>query len=485
MSLVIDVPPGIVALLLAPIDPQQPAGYFDVEDETYQAIDQEMVKLGGLHETRIDWPYIDEAARQYLATQCKHFRIIAHLQTVWLRTRQWAQWADALCLLAGMVEQYWDSAHPKPGPTGYLAKRKQVKALLQRLSDALPTLDQLSFNPAYQALAELALTRLHSRVEAAQLDQSDLDRLHQTLVKRTMQAMEPPSGNSVRGSRPQADAALTPAFLSSSNPVPAGNEREQRRAVLNMAEWVNQQDVYDPTGYQLRRFGLWAHLHAAPSVTRDRRTELTAVPRDIVASYEDALASNAIDPGLLLRIEKSVSAAPYWLRGSFLAASVAARLEMNEVADGIRQACARFVRRVPALMELCFSDGTVFVDAPTLAWLTGTDGAESSGSPVQEYAGLRDELVTQLNQEGVEVVLLRLQEMQAAYRAPRQRCYATVIAADLLAARGLAWLASDLCANVARVMQATPAAQWEPDLYQKLLEQHPAELATVMTAVKD
>lgn len=485
MSLVIDVPPGIVALLLAPIDVQQPAGYFDVEDETYQAIDQEMVKLGGLHEARIDWPYIDEAARQYLATQCKHFRIAAHLQTVWLRTRQWPQWADALCLLAGMVEQYWDSAHPKPGPTGYLAKRKQVKALLQRLSEALPALDQLSFNPAYQAQAEQALIRLHRRVEATQLDQSDLDRLRQTLAKRTMQAVEPPSGNSVRGSRPQADAALTPAFLSGSNAVPAGNEREQRRAVLNMAEWVNQQDVYDPTGYQLRRFGLWAHLHAAPSVTRDRRTELTAVPRDIVASYEDALASNAIDPGLLLRIEKSVSAAPYWLRGSFLAASVAARLEMNEVADGIRQACARFVRRVPALMELCFSDGTAFVDAPTLAWMTGTDGAESSGSPVQEYAGLRDELVTQLNQEGVEVVLLRLQEMQAAYRAPRQRCYATVIAADLLAARGLAWLASDLCANVARVMQATPAAQWEPDLYQKLLEQHPAELVSVMTAVKD
>jgi len=34
-------------------------------------------------------------------------------------------------------------------------------------------------------------------------------------------------------------------------------------------------------------------------------------------------------------------------------------------------------------------------------------------------------------------------------------------------------------------MQATPAAQWEPDLYQKLVEQHPAELATAMTAVKD
>lgn len=485
MPLVIDVPPGIVALLLAPIDPQQPAGYFDVEDQTYQAIDQEMVKLGGLHEVRIDWPYIDEAARQYLAVQCKHFRIVAHLQAVWLRTRQWQQWTDALNLLAGMVEQYWDSAHPKPGPTGYPAKRKQFRALLQRLSEALPALDHLSFNPAHQALAEEALARLYSRVEPAQLDSSDLDTLHRALARRAVQAVESPQANIVRGSRPQADAALTQAFLSNANVVPAGNEREQRRTVLNMAERVNQQDVYDPTGYQLRRFGLWAHLHAAPSVTRDRRTELMAVPRDITAAYEDALASNAIDTVLLLRIEKSVSAAPYWLRGSFLAAGVATRLEMNEVAEGIRQACARFVRRVPALMELCFSDGTAFVDAPTQAWLTGTDGAERSNSPVQEYAGLRDELVTQLNQEGVEVVLLRLQGMQAAYRAPRQRCYATVIAADLLAARGLGWLATDLCANVARVMQATPAAQWEPDLYQKLVEQHPAELATALTAVKD
>ncbi|WP_249672610.1 type VI secretion system protein TssA [Pseudomonas abieticivorans] len=484
MSLVIDVPPGVVALLLAPIDPQQPAGHFDVEDETYQAIDQEMVKLGGLHEARIDWPYIDEAARQYLVTQCKHFRIVAHLQTVWLRTQQWQRWADALSLLAGMVERYWDRAYPKPGPTGLLAKRKQVKALLQRLDEALPALDRRSFNPALQVLAEQALSRLQSSLSAAQLDQPTLDTLHLALGKYAGQAVAPTPDSADGGARSQGGSAFSPSFLSSHNAVPAGNEREQRRAVLNMAELVNQQDVYDPTGYQLRRFGLWAHLHAAPSVTCDRRTELMAVPRDIVVSYEDALVSNTIDPGLLLRIEKSVSAAPYWFRGSFLAASVAARLEMGEVAAGIRQACARFVRRVPALMELCFSDGTAFVDMPTKAWLTGSDGIESSGSPVQEYAGLRDELVTQLNQEGVEVVLLRLQELQAAYRAPRQRCYATVIAADLLEARGLGWLATDLYANVARVMQATQAAQWEPELYQKLARQ-PVEPTVAITAVKD
>ena len=183
MSLVIDVPADTVKLLLTPIEPEQPAGHFDVEDETFQAIDQEMVKLGGLRGSDIDWPYIDEASRQYLAIQCKHWRIVAHLQVVWLRTRQWVRWADALGLLAGMVELYWDSAHPKPGPTGYLNKRKQVQRLLGDLGQVLPTLERSSFEPAYQAAAELALANLQRCVESAKLDPAPLDSLQRQLNK--------------------------------------------------------------------------------------------------------------------------------------------------------------------------------------------------------------------------------------------------------------------------------------------------------------
>lgn len=465
MSLVIDVPAHAVKLLLTPIDPAQPAGHFDVEDETYQAIDQEMVKLGGLREGDIDWPYIDEASRQYLAIQCKHWRILAHLQVVWLRTRQWARWADALGLLAGMVELYWDSAHPKPGPTGYLNKRKQVQRMLGDLAQVLPTLERSSFEPAYQAAAELALANLQRCAEPAKLDPAPLETLQRQLVKYSepVAAAEP-----VRSATP--GSILASAFFTSPKPQAPSNEREQRRAVLSMAEQINQQDPYDPTGYQLRRFGLWSHLRTVPLITRDRRTELTAVPKDIVDGYQDALNHNALDPNLLLRLEKSVCASPYWLRGSYLTASVASRLAMEEVASAIRQTCERFVCRLPALLELCFSDGTPFVDAQTQAWITGADQAQTTGSPVQEYAGLRDELATQLNTEGVEVVLLRLQDLHATQDAPRQRSYATVIAADLLASRGLSWLADDLYANVARLMRDTTAQGWEPELYRKVTQ---------------
>lgn len=474
MSLVIDVPADTVKLLLTPIDHEQPAGLFDVEDETYQAIDQEMVKLGGLHEGNIDWPYIDEASREYLATQCKHWRIIGHLQVVWLRTRQWARWADALGLLAGMVELYWDSAYPKPGPTGYLNKRKQVQRLLGELVQVLPTLERSSFEPAYQAAAELALANLQRCVETAKLDPAPLDALQRQLDKYS----EP-----VVAIEPTRAATSSGILFSSPKPQAPSNEREQRRAVLNMAEQINQQDPYDPTGYQLRRFGLWSHLRTAPPITRDRRTELTAVPKDFVDGYQDALNHNAIEPNLLLRIEKSVCASPYWLRGSYLAAQVASRLAMEEVAAAIRQTCERFVCRLPALLELCFSDGTPFVDTQTQAWITGADQAETAGSPVQEYAGLRDELTIQLNTEGVEVVLLRLQDLHATQDAPRQRSYATVIAADLLASRGLSWLADDLYASVARLMRETTAQGWEPELYRKVAQ--PIDDSHLIKAVKE
>lgn len=458
MSLVSgDVSAG-VETLLAPIDAHAPAGLFDIEDETYQAIDQEMVKLGGLHQASIDWPYIEEAACHYLGRQCKHFRILGHLLTAWLRAGRWESWSDALSLLAGTVERYWETAHPKPGPTGYPAKRKQVGLMLERLAEALPALPAASADAAPVRQARAALLRLQGCV-AAQLDARGMIALERALARQADAPAQLPV---------IATSSAPRALAWPSTPGPVGNDRETRRSALALAESINQQDLYDPTGYQLRRFALWGHIQTAPSARRERCTELAGVPKDLAESYQEALAATSVEPALLPRIEKSVAASPFWIRGSYLAATVATRLAMEEVADAIRLASARFVRRVPGLMNLCFSDGSAFVDAQTRAWLTAHQTAPAPG-PAHEYAALREELVAQLASEGVEVVLLRLQALQAGQGAPRQRCHASVIAADLLGARGLTWLADDLYANAARLMAATPAHAWEPDLYQRLL----------------
>jgi type VI secretion system protein VasJ len=468
MSLVTQAPDGEVARLLAPIDSATPAGLFDVEDEIYQAIDQEMVKLGGLQEASIDWAYIEEASCQYLGRQCKHLRVVAHLSVAWLRSGCWARWGDTLAVLAGMVECYWETAQPKPGPKGLLGKRKLVALVIKRLSDTLPRLDRFTYTPGHAAAAQQALMRLQQQRVTAQLDAAALGDLERLLCQHTALA----GGAEVTAPKvPAASAQPTPLADVIAKPAPRltiGNERETRRAVLSMAEFINQQDPYDPAGYLLRRFGLWAHIQTAPQARQGNRTELMAVPLDIAGAYEDAMAGAALDVALLQRIEKSVSASPYWIRGSYLAATLASRLAMGEVAEAIRASAARFVQRMPALQQLCFSDGTAFVDAPCLAWLKAGQGQGAPGATCPAFDTLRAELAGQLETAGMESVLIRLQGMQADFHTPREHCHGTVIAADLLAARGVPWLAQALCAGVARTMQQTTADAWEPEMFQQL-----------------
>ncbi|MDF5873168.1 type VI secretion system ImpA family N-terminal domain-containing protein [Pseudomonas aeruginosa] len=114
MSLVSTPTPLELDVLLAPFDPRQPAGVFDEEEESFQAIELEMVKLGGLHASSIDWAYVDTASRQYLVKNAKHFRVAGHLVVTRLRSQTWSAWAGAAGLLAGMVERFWKPAIPSP-----------------------------------------------------------------------------------------------------------------------------------------------------------------------------------------------------------------------------------------------------------------------------------------------------------------------------------------------------------------------------------
>lgn len=475
-----------IETLLAPLDEKQPAGYFDEEDETYQGIEEEMAKLGSLHEPSMDWTYIDEAAREYLTRQCKHLRVAGHLITARLRSEGWQDWAESLLLLSAMVERYWESAYPKPGATGYLAKRRTVTLLFERLSQALPQLDPTSFSARYTEMARKALESLRSGAAKTQLDNDLLSKLSGQLARRVEEDTSPlPSlAQNLPAPGQKGGKAISEQFFASAGGLQLGNERESRKTLLTVAEFVNQQDAYDPAGYQLRRFALWSHLHAAPSARHENRTELHGVPADTVGHYEDALGANVVDPMLLHRIEKSVVSSPYWIRGSFLAASVAERLEMKEVAEAIRHAAVRFVRRLPTLLELKFHDGRLFIDDETARWISTSGDDEAQGGAWQEYGALREELIEQIDSAGVEVLLHRLQDLQRADSSPRQRCHVTVIAADMLAARGLFWLAQDLYTHAIGLMETTSAQQWEPELHTQLTQRVPPQAVNEQPGLK-
>lgn len=465
------LPPLDLKALLKPLDPALPAGPFDEEDELFQGIDHEMVKLGGLQERAIDWSFVDNGAQQYLGTQCKHFRIAGHLMTGRLRTGCWRGWSEAAGVLAGMVEKYWETGHPRPGATGYRIKRRLVDQYLERLADALLRLDRNSYSQELHKAGQQALDQLQANAPLARLDVAVLSRLESRLRQSAESHRAPElDGQSIDlaiGGDGLADAFFAPLQV---NP---GNERENRRSLLSAAEIINQQDLYDPTGYLLRRFALWAHLTQAPLMHHDRRTELMAVPQDVADRYDEALMTNAIDPALLQRVERSVTSSPYWLRGSFLSAGIARKLEMPRVAEAIRQATERFVTRLPALTTLEFADGRPFIDSEVQAWVSGATQESATGAS-PEYPALRGELSAQLDTAGVESMLRSLESLQHHKTDLRHACHVMAIAAELLASRGLSWLADGLYARAHSVMDNASARAWEPELYQLLARHAPA-----------
>lgn len=460
----------ILSALLAPITPARPVGDFDEDDARYQRLDAEMAKLGGLRQGSLDWAQVEHDALDYLSTQARHVRVLGYLIAAWARTGDAQAWTRAVRLLAGWVERYWVDAYPRPGAPGLPAKAKQWTIMLDRLMRGLKALRGETISDAVQADVLPALHQLESAAVKQGLDAAEVAALQGAFVRAAEGAKQavfaPPTP------KPKSTGSgktLGAEFFNTRSDLPLGDERETRKLFLKLADFANHQDAFDPTGYLLRRYGLWSHLHAAPPAKREHRTELMGVPVDVSASYQDALSTRATSPALLLRVEKSVAASPFWLRGSFLAARVAQQLEMEDVAIAIQMSTQRFLRRLPRLRELAFADGMPFVDDETFAWIAAQPAAMAGPSLTSIAAGslsaLRAELGTEIDSLPIDGLLQRLQCLQSGAAAPRERGLATVLAADLLAERGLSWLARDLQAGVLQSMDTTTARTWDSDTY--------------------
>lgn len=461
----------LIESLLAPIPDGPPEGRFDAEDELYLSIDLEMVKLGGLHAGALDWSLVEINAIRYLQQRSKHFRIVGHLMSTWLRGQQWQGWTQSITLLAGMTECYWTSGFPRPGPEGLLARQKHYAALGQRVLQAVKQLQPSSHCSAATVQATRAVDALAAAEQkhgmATSLALALRPALERAIELAERAPFQPPRPLRTASAQPDRDA-LGNGFFPGPIELPLGSEKEIRSACLKLADLINQQDGFDPTGYLLRRRALWAGIHGTPPMKDGGRTEMMSVPADISIEYQEGLAGEGGSPALLMRIERSVASCPFWLRGSFIAASLAQRLEMPMVAVAIRSAVARFVQRLPMLRELRFSDGSPFIDEETLNWMSGEDEAVDGigGGRVAALTRLRSELMDQQKEgQSVEAILLGLQSRQAGQQSLRERTYASAAAADLLHARGLTWLAQDLYSGIEHAMASHGASEWEPDLF--------------------
>ena len=464
-----------VSVLLKPITEETPVGVFNEEDESYLFIEEQMIKLGGLQSASIDWLGVEEKAKQLLTQKFKHIRLFGYLSQCWLRENTWQKHSQVCELLNGFSELYFESAYPKHGKSGLTVKRRSMASMVSNLKSAFDGLERSEQEKTFFESYANALEALKDSCQSVGLNDDAISTITLMHDKVMSYATTPEPAAYTPAASPNQQGGKSIGANYFLNTASGGNgglkdERETKRTLLSVAELINQRDAYDPTGYLIRRYALWGWTTSSPHVVEGQRTELRAAPGEVVTFYEEALSSNAVSPELLEKIEKSVVSSVYWFKGSYYTYEVAKSLEMSEVAHAIQHATARFIRRLPILMELQFNDKQPFIDEVTAEWIkkAGTSDDSANVQPLfteVDDKRLKKEMSALMESKGVEGMLLYLEKKQSQKQSMRKHAQSIKIAADLLAEKGFNWLAEELYKKVETQMLETLAVHWEPELY--------------------
>lgn len=448
------------------------------EDAALEFLDNEIMKIGSLAHTEIDWPKVESEALKILSDRSKDLRVLGFLLLALQRGGDGERFALSLYLLQQVLEHWWTRAWPCPGERGLRPRKMLFAQMLQR---SVKPVSGLAFDSSVgdgRGFCLELVAKLAEQAETLGLATEALDDLRRA-IEQLPKVSEPASTqpDSQPGSQPGTQTGTAAPIAASPQSARAslgaltldpGNERATRQSLLKVADLLTANTPGSALGYRIRRYAIWYGISSVPPTRDGVRTDLAAVSADRVAEYRESL-DKAVDAGLWQRIEQSLSVSPFWLDGHWLSARAAASLGHNDCAEAIREDLKAFVERLPQLAELTFNDGTAFLGAEAADWLWAAPartGAEAAGATPWELAF--DQARELVAQGALPAAMQLMDEGLAAAREPRDRFYWRLTSARVLKEAGLGTLAGQQMADLQSQVQELALDAWEPALIRQL-----------------
>ena len=179
-----------------------------------------------------------------------------------------------------------------------------------------------------------------------------------------------PAAAAAASVRPPAPVAAAPPPVDVTNIDAAERALEpQGLALLKLARSFRSIKPEHSLGYRLARIGLWLDFTTSPSAD-DGQTLVPPPPPGMKERFDSLVSANDY-LALLNEAEDAAADFPCWLDPHRYVATAMSALgalfmkSKNEVVEGV----ALFLRRIPAMAKLKFSDGTPFADGQTAMWI--------------------------------------------------------------------------------------------------------------------
>lgn len=366
----------------------------------------------------VPWERVARIGLELLSSHGRDLLVGAWTTVALTHSEQWRGLALGLDALSAMVKEWWDILPPKRerarvGALEWMVARltpvvsalavgeddiaavAHASTLLEDLHTLLPqklTREQIAFGDLVRAVrpkAEeakgllaraAAATEARSRQEAAQA------------------AASAPQPSPVPAPPPQAaPAAPAPATsLPDAAPPPppevpagaAGPELDRALGALadsmrRHARQLRETHLADPRSYRLTRAAAWLDISLPPPATGSA-TQLAAPSAERLEGI--AVMGRVGEHEALVRtVEGMIGSAPFWLDANRLAFESLAALGGRHAlaAEAVVEMTCAFMRRLPALAEMTFSNGMPFAGPATRAWLEQQAGSGAAGAPAE------------------------------------------------------------------------------------------------------
>lgn len=482
-----------------------PAGQ-DLRDQPeFDALDSEFRKMETGGPSAVDWKRFNTTTIDILKTRSKDMVLASRLIFGLQREESYRGLAVGVAILQGMVEAHWDGLFPPPareraraGALDWMAEKiaplveagppsAEAKLFALIAHDRLVIVDEFlsermrkypaAIGPLIRAL------RPHAREARAELEVKAAAEAARVEAAAAQPAPEPepvaaapateapaPAAAPPTSPQPRATAAAPlPTVEIAEAPVSEGVEKTFQAlfaSATRAASALRPSAPADPRIYLATRFAAWGDILKAPP-DKAGRTQLPPPQKPRLAEIA-ALKAAGNHQGLLLSAESVFVSSPFYLDAQMLIANAMQALggEYDAALGAVTGQLSAFLKRVPELTQLSFSDGSPFADGDTQNWIASQITA--SGGDGQASGSERDKVKAaagQLAQQGQVLAGLRLLS-DYSERCPsgRERFCAKLEIGEFCLRYELLQPLFALLPALERMVEEQALADWEPPL---------------------
>lgn len=397
----------------APISDAQPAGTNASSEPQYAELRDEVAKRDSPTGGQIQWRKVIDNATEVLQNHSKDLLVASYMAFGLYTSRGLDGLVTGLSVLSVLIEDYWATAFPE-------AKRMRgrvnaIEWIIKSCDTVLPTLpvvekDRKALNDldfVAKHLSRVAREKFGDNCPAMRPLTEGVTRLMYNLPAETPpeppppppQAEAPPPPPPIAAPPPIAPppiaapaAVAMPAAAAVAAPADASEVvqflSQTGAGVFGAAGTLRNADVTNPLSYRMVRVGLYLHL-VDPPPSEGGKSRVPA-PNPARRTQLAKIAENGKWAALLEETESELQSARFWLDLHRYSAISLAGLGHQKALDELLRETATVLKRMPALVEMSFGDGTPFASDETRGWIASevlAGGGGGGGAPMMAPSG--------------------------------------------------------------------------------------------------